>query len=364
MTRSFRNLVIILAAMCGLMACVPKQQQQQEQQQEQEQPDTPIADLPLPSTIQKRLAEMDTLPVLPKGLTDFEKIIWLENHVLTSPITAEELLALTPIHDLDPDMERFRTECPEAYMEKVAMVNRFMRMQFVALGAPMDELQWVKAVQQMLAEYAASHSISEANALDSLAAGVRHLEAGTQYQMNQWTYVLASVEYCKTLSLYRTLIDDRTAQQKEMFRQEYIAWNQMNKARHNAYVYIRRAGDHYSSLPMEYEAVYAAYATYRRELLELEDRIIRGREDYTRQHPLVRDSDWEDYLDTRLYRVAADEDSTLVSEVDQSVRTWLQMRQRIAKNLHSGARESYDNLTNDYYWTIIHEAEPLPEEYF
>lgn len=358
MKKNHLYILVTAAMMCVMMSCANKQQEQQEQQKIR------IEDLPLRQTIHNRLAAIDTVPVLPEGLTEEEQVIYVEDLVLTSPITVEELLALTPIHDLDPNTGWYGGDWPEAYMEKVRMANRFMRMQYIALGDPMDEMRWVEAVQTILAEYAATHGISVAQALDSLSDGVAHLEAGTQYEMNQWTYVLASVEYYKTLAAYKTIIDDMPEYKKEMFTQEYVAWNMMNKARHKAYVFIRRAGDHYSSLPMEYEAMYSAYVTYRRQLLTLENEIMWTNKTYKRQHPIVKAADWEDYLDTKLYRTAEDEDSTIVNEVDQSVRTWLRARKKIAKNSDSGCHESYDDITNDYYWTIIHEAEPMPERYF
>ena len=351
-------ILVLAVALSGMISCTTKQPEQHEH------PHIQISALSLPYTIQNRLAAVDTVPVLPEGLTEEEAVVYIENQVLTSPITAKELLLLKPVHDLDPDTARYGMVWPEAYMEKVRMANRFMRMQYVALGDPMDELQWVEAVHAMLADYADAYGISEAQALDSMQSGVGHMEAGTQFQMNQWTYVMASIEYYKTLSSYKALINDMPEHKKDILRQEYIAWNKMNKARHKAYVYIRRAGDHYSALPMEYEAMYAAYVIYRSQLLEMEKDIVWANRQYKRKHPIVKYSDWEEYLDTKLYRTAEDEDSTIVNEVDQSVRDWLRARKRIAKNIFSDYRESYDNLTNDYYWTIIHEAEPMPEGYF
>ena len=353
-TNYFMRLVIPVV-LCSMFSCSSKSHEQQDMQ---------FPDLPLRMTIRNRLAAMDTALVLPDGLTEEEKVIYIENHVLTTPITAEELLALTPVHDLDPYTEWYEGGWPEEYMEKVRMANRFMRMQYVAYGDPMDELQWVDATHAILTEYATSYDITESQALDSMLAGVEHMEAGSQFDLNQWTYVLASVEYYKTLAAYKSLIDDMLEYKKDMFLQEYIAWNKMNKARHKAYVYIRRAGDHYSSLPMEYEAMYSAYAIYRRQLLALENEVVWANKTYKRKHPVVKVEDWEGYLDTKLYRTAEDEDSTIVKEVDQSVRTWLRIRKRIAKNVYSGFQDSYDNLTNDYYWTIIHEAEPMPKGYY
>ena len=345
----------ILAVVCGMLSCTTQSQEQQDMQ---------FPDIPLRMTIRNRLAAMDTALVLPDGLTEEEKVIYIENHVLTTPITAEELLALTPVHDLDPSTEWYEGGWPEEYMEKVCIANRFMRMQYVAYGDPMDELQWMEAAYAILTEYASSHAITESQALDSMLAGLVHMEAGSQFDMNQWSYVLASVEYYRTLAAYKSLIDAMPEFKKDMFIQEYKAWNKMNKARHKAYVHIRRAGDHYSSLPMEYEAMYAAYATYRRNLLTKENDVVWANKKYNRKHPIVKAEDWEDYLDTKLYRTAEDEDSALVNEVDQTVRTWFRTRKRIAKNVFSGYQDSYDNLTNDYYWTIIHEAEPMPRGYY
>ena len=83
---------------------------------------------------------MDTELEIPDGLTEEEQVAFVENQVLTTPISAIELLALQPIHTLDPD-ESDWDYITEADWKKFRLMNRFMRMQFVALGDPMDELR-------------------------------------------------------------------------------------------------------------------------------------------------------------------------------------------------------------------------------
>lgn len=325
--------------------------------------------LDLNPVLRARLEALDTIVKIPAELTEDERIIYLENHLLSHSITKEELLALEPVNTLDPDTERYGDEWKEEYWtekdrEKTRLVNRFMRMHYVSMGDPMDELQWAIAVDTMLGEYAAKQHISKEKAMECMSEGANHLEAGTQYEMNMWCYVQASIAYYKTLRAYLTLIDSQLDYKKDLFYDEYKAWVRMNKARHNAYVNIRRAGDHYSALPMEYEGMYAAYADYRTKLLQMEDDILWLNKTYKRKHPVMTDADWQNYLDHRLFRLADDGDAPIIEEVDQSVREWIKMRQRIAKNAFSQAQESYENLTSDYYWVIIHEAEPMPGGYY
>lgn len=319
-------------------------------------------DMQLSPHISARLDSLYAELEIPEGLTKAEQVTYIENHVLTTPISAIELLALQPIHTLDPS-ERYWDYISDAEWVKIRLMNRFMRMQYVALGDPMDELRWVDATQIILDEYATPLGITQEQALDSLLSASGYLCCGTQYEINQCTYVMSSVEYYKTLAAYKAFIEHMPKDLQPLLNDEYAAWNKLNKARHNAYVNIVRAGDHYSALPMELEGMYAAYAEKRGQMLDLEKGILSAGEEYSLQHPIIKTADWEQYLQTMRNKCADDEALVVVQELDETVRAWISIRQQITKCLTSSVGTSYDNLTADYHWGIVNAEEHVPEMY-
>lgn len=312
--------------------------------------------------IQARLDSMDSELEIPDGLTEYEQVTYIENHVLTTPISANELLALQPIHTLDIE-ERYKDYITEVERAKFRLMNRFMRMQYVALGDPMDELRWVVATQVILDDYATPLGITQEQAIDSLLSAADYLCGGTQYEINQCTYVMASVEYYKTLASYKSFIEQMPKELQPLLYEEYTAWNKLNKARHNAYVNIVRAGDHYSALPMEFEGMYAAYAEKRSQLLDIEKQILFANKSYSLLHPVVKTADWNRYLQALRDKCGSDEESSIVDELDKTVGEWIRVRQKIAKHLSPSVGTYYDNLTADYHWVITNEEEQIPEMY-
>ena len=350
--KRFCCIVSIIAFTLGVTSCAKSSSETEEQDQK----------LTLHPLIQARYDALDSVLDIPEDLTEEQRLVYIENQVLTSPVTADELLALRPIHTLDPDTTRYGNWWSEQRWEQIRLANRFMRMQFVAFGEPMDEWQWAIAVQKIVDDYAAPFDINEEQALDSLYAGADHLCAGTQYQINQCTYVMSSIEYYKTLAAYRSFINQLPESQQALFIEEYAAWNKLNKARFDAYTGIRRANSHYSALPMELEGMYAAYAECRRQILNQEQAVILSGKNYRQQHPVVRTKDWNAYLQS-LYNQATDEDSTIVQTLDETTKAWIAIRQKIANQLPQPQQTAYDNLTADYHWIITNEHETVPPMY-
>ena len=348
-------LLIVCISVLGLMTSCAKTAREEKTSED-------IQDIQLSPAISARLDSLDAELEIPEGLTQEEQITYIENHVLTTPISAVELLALQPIHTLDPD-ERYRDYITETQWVKIRLMNRFMRMQYVASGDPMDELRWVEATQVMLNDYATPLGITQVQAVDSLLSASEYLCGGTQYQINQCTYVMSSVEYFKTLAAYKALIEQSSKDLQPLLYEEYAAWNKLNKARHSAYVNILRADDHYSALPMEFEGMYAAYAEKRRQMLDIEKDILSAGKEYPLRHPVVRTADWEQYLES-LRNWCADDDALAVAEeLEQTVQAWIGIRLQITKHLPSPAGTSYDNLTADYHWAIVNAEEHIPEMY-
>ena len=206
-------LITIIAFLCFLSACTASRNKKTE-------------GISLNPVIQARLDSMDTELEIPDGLTEEEQVAFVENQVLTTPISAIELLALQPIHTLDPD-ESDWDYITEADWKKFRLMNRFMRMQFVALGDPMDELRWVVATQVILDDYAIPLGIAQEQAIDSLLSAADYLCCGTQYDINQCTYVMSSVEYYKTLAAYKDFIENMPGDLQSLLYEEYRAWNKL-----------------------------------------------------------------------------------------------------------------------------------------
>lgn len=341
--------LVIISILCFMPACTAPQEKKAEK-------------ISLNPVIQARMDSMDTELEVPEGLTEEERVTYIENHVLKTPITVNELLALQPIHTLDPG-ERYWEYITEAEWAKFRLMNRFMRMQYVALGDPMDELRWVVATQVILDDYATPLGITQEQAIDSLLSAADYLCGGTQYEINQCTYVMASVEYYKTLASYKSFIEQMPKDLQPLLYEEYTAWNKLNKARHNAYVNIVRAGDHYSALPMEFEGMYAAYAEKRSQLLDIEKQILFANKSYSLLHPVVKTADWNRYLQALRDMCGTDESLTIVDDLDKTVCEWIRVRQKIAKHLSPSVGTYYDNLTADYHWVITNEEEQIPEMY-
>ena len=342
-----------ITALCVLTSCTSNSQK----------PTANVfSDLPLSPEVRARLAALDTVLVMPDDLDAEEQVTFIENQVMISPLTSAELLSLAPIHTLDPWQE-WAEALPERQWDAIRMANRFMRMQFVAMGEPEDELQWVAAVRTVLREYADKYHVTEADALDSLLESMDYLAAGTQADINQYCFISASTEYYRTLDTYLRLLEQqKDAALKGLLYDEYAAWNRLNKLRHEAYVEIMRAGEWYSALPMEFEDMYAAYAQERREVLEKEQAVLYRGGTCTRQHPVVRTADWNHYLEHKLHNYDS-KYAPLAHDVDSTARAWIAIRQNIARQLPQKQGEAYDNLTADYHWVITNSDEHVPMEY-
>lgn len=316
--------------------------------------------LSLSEEVLARFAALDSPIVISERVEPELYAVCVENSLMTSPVSASELLSLSPINTLNCDSDAYAAASPR---EKDAMklANRFMRMHYIAMGDADDEMQWAMATLTILNEHAAKYNLSADQALDDMVNAVDFLSAGTQSDINTYVYVMASVEYYKTIAAYASFLQSvRDNKLRDMLHQEYAAWAKMNGLRHDAYVYIRRANEWYTALPMELEGMYYAYSERRMELLETERAILKENKVYERRHPLVRTADWDTYMREQLdFREGADQ-YELAEYFDAAVKEWLAIRQKIARYLPDSKGNSYDNLTADYHWMIANDDEEIP----
>lgn len=302
-----------------------------------------------------------------------DSIAAIENAAIKAKvtITAEDLLALRPVHSLESDSDIIMRvlATPDKGLQ---LANRFLRMHYAAGGTPDNEQVWVEAVQMTLDNYCKKHKCTEDQAWIDFMDGIDFLTGGTQPEINRYCYVTACVEYYQTLAAYKSFLDDlKDSRLQALLLEEYRAWNAMNGVRQAVFINIRMAGQHYSALPMDFEGNYAAQALYRRELLETEKRIILdGGASYELQHEVINTADWNEYLEQRLfYRPGAadegdeDHDQAIARHLDRCVKVWLTTRQAVTKYLPESKATCYDNVTADYHWVIVNEAEVIPEGY-
>lgn len=317
----------------------------------------------------------DSLAAVSRLLEQEDSIAIIENAAIEAKasITAEDLLALRPVHTLESDSDIIMRviAAPDIGLR---LANRFMRMHYAAGTTPDNELVWVEAVQKMFTDYCKKRKCAENQAWMDFMDGIDFLAGGTQPDINSYCYVTACVEYYKTLAAYKSFLDDiKDSGLRTLLLEEYRTWNAMNSARQDAFINVRIAGQHYSALPMDFEGNYAAQAIYRRELLEVEKRIILDGASYERQYEVVTTTEWNEYLGLRLHydcpgSVEDDgdgstNDQTTVKNLDKRVKDWLAARHAVIRYLPEAKATCYDNVTADYHWVITNEAEVVPEGY-
>ena len=302
---------------------------------------------------------------VPSGLSPEDSIAYIENsRLVAGEISVEDLLGLSEIHTLFP---YYDAELTHRDSSALRQMNRFMRMQYAALGNPEDELRWVEAVNQSLADYCAEFGVEKEQALQDMMASVGHYEMGSQREMNQWCYFSSSVAYYRTLNAYSALLEDvQDPAIHKLLVEEYRAWNRLNKERHNVYVNVQRAGEHYSALPMECESQFEAYVAKRMEDLTIERSILLSGDSYMRQHPVVRSAEWNAYLKDPLWwpvdydeESGGNEEADMVVKFKKAVEAWLDVRHAVMRALPAEQAASYDNLTADYHWAIVNETDSI-----
>lgn len=311
---------------------------------------------------------VDTISV-PPGLSLEDSIAFIENERFKDgPVSVEDLLGLAEIHTIMPYEDAEMTRRDSAALQQM---NRFMRMQHVALGDPDNELHWVEAVNRSLDGYCKEFGVDRDTAFKDMVRSVGHYEAGSQWQMNQWCYFMSSLAYYRTIDAYRQLLEDvDDGHLRDLLLEEYRCWVILNQERHEVYVEVQRCGEHYSALPMELEENYEACVSHRRADLAIERSILLEGGTYQQKHPVVRSAEWDAYLKNSLWWPVGyeegsgeNESAELILKFKRDVEKWLDARHAITKALPAAQGEAYDRVTADYHWVIVNDAEEVSEEY-
>ena len=326
----------------------------------------------------------DTVQV-PEGLSGEDSIAYIENMVIQSPISADDLLGLAEVHSLEEWLFNYNNfdraaEEPE-YADKflatrrdscaMRLANRFMRMHNLVNenGDAMDELQWAVAVNAILDTFRAEiPEVVPDSALDEIQRVMDKFSSLTQIEMNMQCYVMAAVDYYRAIEAYRQWLEAVPANLKTLAQDEYEAWHDLNQSRFSFWRDVSYQQEWYSMKPMEIEAYYSNLADNRRAELAVERSIVLGGKPYRQLGKTVTTPQWEKWIAKKskpedydllveMERTDLIPDESLVSEYVNQLKTsfsrWLAARQALAAALPEDRGTSYDNLTADIHSRMV-----------
>lgn len=323
--------------------------------------------------------------VVPEGITGEDSIAYIENVILQSPISAEDLLGLAEVHSVEDRLDYYNNferakeypEYAETYLathrDSVAMrlANRFMRMAYLvnANGKSNDKLQWAVAVNVALDTLrAALPSVPADSAIFEIERVVGRFSSLTQSEMNFEAYVYATVDYYRTIEAYRQWLSDVPNDLKPLVQEEYEAWHDLNEARFAFWNDVLFTKEWYSAKPLEIEGYYKYLSSNRRAELDVERGIVLEGKPYHQKGTTVTTELWERWI--KDHSVA--EDMAVLEEVEMeemipadslvadrinSLKTtflrWLAARQKIAAGLPEEKGTYYDYLTADIHCRMV-----------
>lgn len=326
----------------------------------------------------------DTVSV-PEGFTGEDSIAYIENTILKSPISAEDLLGLAEVHDVEKMIANYNNfeeakENPQKANEFLAnhrdsaamrLANRFMRMAHLVTinGKANDKLQWALATNAALDSFrVAVPSVLASSTLDEIERVVEKFSSETQNEMNFQSYVGATVEYYRTIEAYRKWLLEVPSNLKSLMQEEYEAWHDLNEARFKFWSDVSYRQDWYSMKPMEIEGYYSNLSENRRAELDVERGIVLDGKPYNQKGKTVTTSQWEqwikensvpediDFLKEMKYNDHIPNDSIVaerVNDLKTSFARWLAARQAIAEALPETQGKSYDNITADIHSRMV-----------
>lgn len=335
----------------------------------------------------------DTVQV-PEELTGEDSIAYIENAVMQSPISVEDLLNLAEVHTIDEWIDGWleayeymdadekifyfgeeRAEGPTlTHRDSCAMrlANRFMRMHHLVdlNGDAMDKLQWVVAVNTIIDTFCAEvPEVKRDSAIDEVLRLFNKFMPLTQSDMNLESYVASSIDYYRTLDAYRKWLDDVPNNIMSLAKEEYQAWHDLNEARFSLWRDVYFTPTWYTMKPMEIEEYYQHLSENRRAELNIDREIILGNKPYQQKGKTVTKKQWEDWIKERSlpedyeyfsnmesYISCMPSDSTIAActtRIRETFSRWLVARQALAAALPKEQSRSYDNHTADMHCRII-----------
>lgn len=303
-------------------------------------------------------------------ITGEDSIAYIEDATLQSPLSAEDLLGLAEVQDVEDWCSDYNNA---THRDSAAMrlANRFMRMGSVVQqnGNANDKLEWAVAVNVVLDTLrAAVPSLSPDSALNEITRVVHHFTSMSQWEMNMVCYVDAMVDYYRTVESYRQWISSVPSSLRSLAQDEYEAWHDLNEARFEFWRDVSFTQEGYSSKPMDIEGFYEVLSSNRRAELELERGIVLDGISYKQKGTTVTVGQWEKWIADH----SVPEDIELVKEigrydeipsdsiVENRVRNlrftfsrWIIARQEMASALPKEQSIYYAHLTDDIHCRMI-----------
>lgn len=338
----------------------------------------------------------DTVQV-PEGYTGEDSIAYIEDAVIHSPISAEDLLGLFETHSVQNwlfnynNLDRAKQDPTNAraYLANhhdscsMRLANRFMRMyQLVTTnGDAMDLLQFALATNAALDTFRTQMpSVPPSAALGEIERVMDEFSSQTQLELNMQASVLSAIDdYC-TLEAYRLWLSSVPQRLHSLAQEEYIAWRSLFEARFALWRDVSYRQERYSMKPMEIAGFYQHLLQNRRAELAQERSILLNGQTYKQQGRTVTTPQWEAWIaknsvpeDIELLKKSGMQDclpdpdtvKERVNSLRQAFARWLAARQALAAALPEGQATSYDNLTADIHSRIIGQLPlltPRPED--
>ena len=306
----------------------------------------------------------DTVKV-PEGYTGEDSIAYIENAVLKSNITAEDLLGLAEVHSVegmifDYNNEEKAEDNPEYAKEHIVthrdssalrLVNRIMRMNELVKknGKAYDKLQWAIAVNAAIDTFLVNEpTIRKGQVFEEIERVTSKFSSDTQSEMNFISYIYATLDYYRSIEAYRQWLQAVPKDIRQLAQEEYEAWHDLNDARLNLWNDVSYRREWYSMKPLEIEGYYTNLSENRRAELDVERDIILN------------------MLEKNDTRIPSDSIVTdRVNTLKTTFARWLKARQALAATLPKEQGDSYDYLTADMHSRMTGKLEAIiPYDYY
>ena len=336
----------------------------------------------------------DTVNV-PEGYTGEDSIAYIENAVLKSNISAEDLLGLAEVHSVEDRLFDYNNEekaedNPEYAKEHIVthrdssalrLVNRIMRMNELVKqnGKANDKLQWAVAVNAAIDTFFVEEpTIHKDQAFEEIERVTSKFSSDTQSEMNFISYIYATLDYYKTIEAYRQWLQAVPKDIRALAQEEYEAWHDLNDARFNLWNDVSYRREWYSMKPLEIEGYYTNLSENRRAELNVERDIILNGKLYKQKGQTVTAKEWEkwiadnsvpedlDMMEKNDTRIPSDSIVTdRVNTLKTTFARWLKARQDLAAALPKEQGDSYDYLTADMHSRMTGKLEAIiPYDYY
>ncbi len=330
----------------------------------------------------------DTVNV-PEGYTGEDSIAYIENAVLKSNISAEDLLGLAEVHSVEDRLFDYNNEekaedNPEYAKEHIVthrdssalrLVNRIMRMNELVKqnGKANDKLQWAVAVNAAIDTFFVEEpTIRKDQAFEEIERVTSKFSSDTQSEMNFISYIYATLDYYKTIEAYRQWLQAVPKDIRALAQEEYEAWHDLSDARFNLWNDVSYRREWYSMKPLEIEGYYTNLSENRRAELNVERDIILNGKLYKQKGQTVTAKEWEkwiadnsvpedlDMMEKNDTRIPSDSIVTdRVNTLKTTFARWLKARQDLAAALPKEQGDSYDYLTADMHSRMTGKLEAI-----